>query len=287
MTLSEEELNERKKNAIREVLSALRAPFDATEYKNSKEDGPYTKEQERIQGLIDSDQEYHAKREMLIAEKASLKARVKFNDELPDSKHTMETFREAFDMDKAAYLISSFLFKPEPFYGETVIELDVPSGKLVIADSLYPIFVPAAIGDYNYGRGQHDTALGYAEECKVASAAVGNSCPSLVQKEDGSYLLVSFNDDDEDEENEKSNYEDDEKCVATVITDSWSVELTDYQNWRDNGGEKIKVGSHHGNTVIKVTKGKYRWTVKSHADGWSHYDFNRAEFATLELIEAY
>lgn len=267
------------RNALNNLLTSFRDGTDLT----PKQARP-TVEQDRIQEIINSGQEYSVIHATLKKERESLRERIAYNDSLSGDEDTLDRLQETFDMLRAFSAIELELMKPEPFNGETVLEIDVPTGKLVIADSLEPVFIPAAVGNINYGRGQHETTLQYAKDYKVASAFVGNSCPTVVQQANGDYLVVSV---EFDEEKNDVIFENGEQEVAHVVTDSWSVELTDYQNWLDQGGEELNDGASHRYTVLAVAPGKYRWTVKSHADGWDYYEFPRAEFATLELIEAY
>jgi hypothetical protein len=267
-------------DALQQILASFRNPESNADTKPRPR---LTMEQDRIKAILETEQDYSVLRNRLESELASFKVRIAANDALTGAEDTVDKLRETFDMQSASLNIEMELRKPEPFYGETILEIEVPSGKLVIADSLTPVLTPEAVGDFNYGRGQHDTTLKYAKDYHVASAFVGNSCPKIVQQTDGIYLVVSLDVDEKDEDI----YENGETEITTVITDSWSVELTDYQNWLNHGGQELADGYSHVYDVINVVKGKYRWTVKSHADGWSHYDFPRAEFATLELIEAY
>lgn len=237
-------------------------------------------EQDRIKALIENTENYTTLQALLRYELQDLTLRIEYNDNLTGDEDTLDRLRETFDLSNARLLVEQQLMRPEPFYGETVLEIEVPSGKLVIADSLGPVFYPEAVGDINYGRARHETTLRYAKDYKVASAFVGNSCPSIVQQADGSYLVVSLDLDEKDD----YRYENGEKKVGAVVTDSWSVELTDYQNWLAHGGQELADDASHGYTVLNVTPGTYRWTIKSHADGWSHYNYPRAEFAVLELI---
>ena len=239
--------------------------------------------QDYVRSIVASGQDYAVIHAELETERESLIDRIAHNNNLTGEEDTLEVLQNTFDMMKATSMIELELLKPEPFYGETVLEIDVPSGKLVIADSLGPVFYPESVSSINYGRGQHEMALKYAEDYNVASACVGNSCPTITQQADGSYMVVSLDLDKDD----NPAFENGEKEVAYVITDSWSVELTDYQNWLDNGGDELPEGASHRYTLLSVTPGKYRWTVKSHADGWDYSDFHRAEFATLELVEAF
>lgn len=237
--------------------------------------------QDYVRSIVASGQDYAVIHAELETERESLIDRIAYNNSLKGEADTLEVLQETFDMMKALSIIELELLKPEPFYGETVLEIDVPSGKIVIADSLGPVFYPESVSSINYGRGQHEMALKYAQDYNVASACIGNSSPTITQRADGSYVVVSLDLDEED----KPVFEEGETKVAHVVTDSWSVEITDYQNWLDNGGEELIEGAHHRYTMISVTPGKYRWTVKSHADGWDYYEFPRAEFATLELVE--
>lgn len=234
-----------------------------------------TPHQERIRALIENTDDYHELHRKLQEEVAFFKA------EIPklDSRPEIEAFREVFDMERAQYAAERELENPEPFYEDTVIEFDVPSGFLVIRDSLHPIFTPFVVGRMRQGLELHQMAVNYAADFNVASASVGNSCPDIVQKEDGSYVVVSPEFDDE---NESSIYKADETPLLTVDTSSWSVEICDYQHWLDHGGAILHSAV---DGLLEVTPGRYRWVAKCHKDGWSHYDFPRAEFATLTLIE--
>lgn len=268
---------------LRSALGNILESFRNGSELSSRPERP-TVAQDRVKEIINSDVEYSVKRAELEAVHESFLERIAYNDSLTGEEATLENLQETLDMAKAVSTIGLELMKPEPFYGETVLEIDVPSGKLVIADSLGPVFYPEMVTSINYGRGKHEMAIKYAQDYKVASACVGNSCPSITQRADGSYVVVSL------ERNEKANdviFEEGETRVAHVVTDSWSVEITDYQNWLDNGGDELTEGARHRYTLLSVTPGKYRWTVKSHADGWDYYEFPRAEFATLELVETF
>lgn len=239
--------------------------------------------QDQVRSIINSGKEYVVIRAELEAARESFLDRIAYNDSLTGPEATLESLQETFDMMKAVSAIELELLKPEPFYGETVVEINIPSGKVVIADSLYPVFCAESTVSINYARGKHETALKFAEDCNVALAFVGNSCPTITQQEDGSYVVVCLELDEEDD----VIFENGEKEVAHVVTDTWSVEITDYQNWINNGGEDLPDDASHGYTVLNVIPGKYRWTAKSHSEDWDYYEFPRAEFAKLELVEAF
>lgn len=231
--------------------------------------------QERIRTLIENTEDYHELHQKLEEEVAFFKSEIPKLDARPE----LEALREVFDMERACYHAERELSKPESFYEDTIIEIDVPSGFLVIRDSLSPVFTPTAVGRMRHGVELHQMALQYAVEYKVASASIGNSCPDFVQKEDGGYLVVSP---EYFEEFDEFVYEDGETPLLRVNTSSWSVEICDYQHWLDHGGAILHTAA---DGLLEVIPGRYRWVAKCHKDGWSHYDFLRAEFATLTLIE--
>lgn len=172
----------------------------------------------------------------------------------------------------------NFYDKQPDFYENTVIEISVPSGKLIASDNLqgpshFDIDPPMSI---NHGYGTDLYAKEFAEKANTAYASVGNTCPSIIRLDAGRFTVV-----DRARAGQTS--------VAWICTDLWAVMLTDYQNWLDNGGEEIDKANEgsalDGFTVFDVTPGKYRWTVLSHSD---MFDTDYAEiFAHLDLIEAY
>ncbi|ACL41992.1 hypothetical protein Achl_4041 (plasmid) [Pseudarthrobacter chlorophenolicus A6] len=182
-----------------------------------------------------------------------------------------------------------FYAKQPEFLGDTVIEITVPSGRLIAADSLcsvkkFDVDPPLSI---NYGYGLDAWARKLAE-VNVAYAFVGNTCPSVTRRPDGLLHVATpaWNDEIDDAE-----FNDDEQVVAKICTDLWATMLTDYQNWLDNGGPEVATANApyalEKYSVFDVTPGKYRWTVFSHSDRFDTHAMGRIAFAQLELIEAY
>lgn len=170
---------------------------------------------------------------------------------------------------------------PPAFLGNTVVEISVPSGKLIASDDLrkapaFDIDPPMSI---NYGYGTDILAQLYAAAANVAYASVGNTCPKVIRRADGTIQVVT------------GNTEDGETKLGTICTDHWAAMLTDYQHWLDNGGEEVaeanKPYAVESYFVFDVTPGKYRWTVYSHSDEFDRDASGRITFAQLELIEAY
>ena len=174
------------------------------------------------------------------------------------------------------------------FTGDTVVDLDVPSGQLIAADHLrlvehFNVEPPLSI---NSGVGLDAWARLFAQKCNTAYAFVGNTSPSIVREGDAALSVIS-----PDWEDSSRVYEDNEEPVARIWTDLWATMLTDYQNWLDHGGADISTINNkflvEVYTVIDVAPGKYRWTVFSHKDGFDCHAAGRVTFARLECIERY
>jgi hypothetical protein len=177
--------------------------------------------------------------------------------------------------------------KPPEFLGNTVIEISVPSGRLIASDDLrsvkhFDIDPPMSI---NYGYGLDAWAKKMAE-INVAYAFTGNTCPSVTRRPDGLIQVVT-----PAWSEGKTTFIDAEVVVAKICTDVWATMLTDYQNWLDHGGPEVAVANAEFAfdtcTVFEVTPGKYRWTVYSHSDHFDRDSLERVTYAQLELIQAY
>lgn len=184
---------------------------------------------------------------------------------------------------------SAFYDKLPPFYENTVLEISVHSGKLIVSDELREPekFRIEAKLNPNYGLGMNALAQEFAEKANMAYGFVGNSCPSVAKQADGTLLVLQGA---YDEEEDETVFNDDETVVAWICTDHWAAMMTDYQNWLDNGGSAVeKEGLHHdgGTTVFDVTPGKYRWTAYTHNDHFNLHAYGRVVYAKLELIEAF
>ncbi|MET4143901.1 hypothetical protein [Arthrobacter sp. UYCo732] len=175
------------------------------------------------------------------------------------------------------------------FTGNTVIEISVPSGRLIATDDLrstnhFDIEPPFSI---NYGSGLDAWAKAFAARTNAAYAFVGNTCPSVTRRNDGSIQVVT----PAWSEDEGGAFNDDEVVVAKICTDLWATMLTDYQNWLDHGGPEVAVANadfaFDTYTVFEVTPGKYRWTVYSHNDHFDRDAEGRITYARLELLDTY
>lgn len=183
----------------------------------------------------------------------------------------------------------NYYAKPPAFTGNTVVEISVPSGKLIASDDLRstPYFDVEPSFSINYGHGLDAWAKEFAARTNTAYAFVGNTSPRVTRRTDGLIQVAK----PAWSEEPGPDFEDGEAIVATICTDLWATMLTDYQNWLDHGGpDVVRANTDYALevfTVFDVTPGKYRWTVYSHADGFDRDILGRVTFAQLELIEAY
>lgn len=179
--------------------------------------------------------------------------------------------------------------KQPEFLGTTVVEIDVPSGRLIAADSLcsiehFDVDPPLSI---NYGFGLDVWAKKFAE-LNLAYAFVGNTSPSVTRDAAGLIQVVSP---DWNEKTHEPKLDAGERVVASICTDLWAAMLTDYQGWLDHGGPDVAAANApyalEKYNVIDVAPGKYRWTVYSHSDRFDRDRDGRVTYAQLELIEAF
>lgn len=183
----------------------------------------------------------------------------------------------------------SYYSQPDPFYGQTVVEITVPSGALIVSDDLRrtPTFDIDPQQSINYGAGCDAYSKLLAERANVAYASVGNTCPRVTVNSDGLIRVVSL---DWTQETGPI-FEDSEVAVGTICTTVWAAMATDYQHWLDNGGQPIDEANAEFKFdtyfLVDVVPGKYRWTVFSHSDSFDSDEPGRIVYGQLELIEAY
>ena len=178
--------------------------------------------------------------------------------------------------------------KPPVFEEFTVVELSIPSGKIIASDDLRgaDFFDVEQTHSINYGAGLDAWARAWAAEANVGYSFVGNTCPSITVNQDGMIQVVSP---DHDETGDELVFQDGENSLTKISTAHWAVMMTDHQHWLDNGGAEIENEKERLSefAVFDVTPGKYRLTTFSHND---YFDINRSGrvvYATLELIETY
>lgn len=161
----------------------------------------------------------------------------------------------------------------------TVVEVDFPSGKVLVTDDLRPIYDVDDEGLEDYG-----SALGQSQYIK-AMAEVGcaygpvlNTCPSLYRTGDDTFVVASAEyDEATDTVVDFGGVE-----LAKVVTDLWAYSLADYEDWKARGGDPKGLGWTH--TVVDVTPGRYRFTCHSGERGFKPHGPGLVVFAHVERV---
>jgi hypothetical protein len=154
---------------------------------------------------------------------------------------------------------------PCPYAGgiTTIVTLAVPSGKLIVSDSLRPVYDWQA-GDltvsYNSLLGQHQ-AMVAMERAGCAFGPVGNTSPGLFSTGGDSYAIASLDYYPGDGETGLSQEEATPQgwtLLAKTCTDLWAYSIADFEDWASRGGNALALG--YGDTVISVPPGDYQFT---------------------------
>lgn len=113
-------------------------------------------------------------------------------------------------------------------------ELNVPSGKIVVANDLRDWFPSDEDHDVNSMLGTHLTTLGYAE-VGMSHGFVGNTCPDVYRDGEDRFVVGSYRDEIWDAE-DREYRPNPEPCpwgkkVADVCTDLWWYSIVDYDEF--------------------------------------------------------
>lgn len=157
--------------------------------------------------------------------------------------------------------------------------LSVPSGALVISDSLFDIFSdPDVVVDYNSALGKTEYAKELEKEGLIYGAVL-NTCPSVYRNTDTGELFVANLkvDLDTDVEELPENWE----LLANIATDLWAYSITDLSNYIAHGGT-----TKDHPTFVSVPSGQYHFTHYADQEDFNHHSsdltiFARATFTPL------
>lgn len=129
--------------------------------------------------------------------------------------------------------------------GPTIVELNVPSGKMVVANDLRHLF--PVMGDYNINRadGMRKTTLAYAK-AGMAHAYVGNSCPGFYRCSEEKFVIGVGTPNPKWPDFKRS------REVARIGTDLWWYSVCDYDEYIRRGGELSE-------SVVKCSPGVYQF----------------------------
>jgi len=145
------------------------------------------------------------------------------------------------------------------------VTLNIPSGKMVVANDLRDIF--RTIGDYdvNTTAGCNDTTDKYAE-VGMFHAFVGNTCPAMFRKgkaKNGKYQSFSIG----------THRASEDRQVAGICTDLWWVSIADYDSFIAGGGKVVE--SYH--EVVDCVPGIYRFKHYYTSHGGDHKVFTEID----------
>jgi hypothetical protein len=168
---------------------------------------------------------------------------------------------------------------PYPNGITTEITINVPSGKIIVADDLRPVFKWDDSTMARYG-----TTIGQAQAIK-AMAAIGcaygpayNCGLGLWRTGPDSYIIA----------NPAYSEEDDEPSIlgatllAKICTDLWAYSIADYDHWLSQGGDPHQLS--WADTIVDVTPGTYRFTHHSGERGFDHEGADDVIYAHVERI---
>lgn len=146
----------------------------------------------------------------------------------------------------------------------TVTRLEVPSGRMVVCDSLRDVYEiedkrERGFADYNSALGQSQYVLAMAD-LGCAYGPVGNSSPTIYLKDDGTYVIASQRDPDDYDEDEEAleAYVPLGEPKAWICTDLWAYSIADRDDYVSKGG---KLDDKRYKTTFEVEPGTYEFTL--------------------------
>lgn len=173
---------------------------------------------------------------------------------------------------------------PYPDGITTVITLEVPSGKLIVSDSLRPVYDwrdEDLTASYNSALGQAQ-AIGVMAKAGCAFGYVGNTSPGLFRTADGTYVIASLDyypGEDDDELPAEEATPPGWTLLAQVCTDLWAYSIADFEDWASRGGNALALG--YGDTIVDVPPGDYQFTCHT-----GERSFNRETGGTVIYAHA-
>lgn len=180
--------------------------------------------------------------------------------------HCGQRLGYSFDGKKLAVIGECPYPKGQPPYS---IELNVPSGKMVVANDLRDGF--PVLGSYNVNtiEGIKNTMLAYAK-VGMAHGFVGNSCPGVYRaKKSKSEFAIGCN-------GKQGHPIKGARRIASVCTDLWWYSIVDYDKFVEHYGEEPD--SQYYN-IVKCEPGVYKFTHRHHIE--NNKDWNDTKVFTL------
>lgn len=136
-------------------------------------------------------------------------------------------------------------------------ELNVPSGKIVVANDLRRIF-PILSNDFDIGTGFgcRATSLAYAA-IGLSHAYVGNTCPKVFKGIDGTFTIANSS---YEEEDESTSPKEEGDRVASICTDLWWYSICDQDEFKLRCKHFQVKAKTFRTQVVTLKPGVYRFT---------------------------
>lgn len=156
-------------------------------------------------------------------------------------------------------------------------ELNVPSGRMVVANDLRSLF--PVLEEYNVDNcsGIKNTSLEYAQ-WGLAHGFLGNTSPRVYQVEEGSYKVASTVWDEDDKDPLETSK------VASICTDLWWYSICDFSEFKLRLEHFKAKQKDYRVEVIDVKPGVYRFTQYGPPRGEDDNESKEHTYTTFEWV---
>lgn len=174
---------------------------------------------------------------------------------------------------------------PVPDGLDSVVHLDVPSGRIIVNDSLYPVYDVDLPDSPSYnsvaGRVLHNERMA---RLGCAHGYVGNTSPSLVSTAPGRFVVATFAPDAASGEEGHLAVAGD--VLAHICTDLWAYSVADHDDYlvRAAAHDPADLERHRHATVVDVEPGTYRFRNVTGRAGVDVHDGWPQVFAYIDLV---
>ncbi|OIV36967.1 hypothetical protein BIV57_13315 [Mangrovactinospora gilvigrisea] len=162
----------------------------------------------------------------------------------------------------------------------TTITLDVPSGRIAVADDLRDAFPRDRrdVADYNTLLGQAQATLAMAD-LGCAYGAIDDTCPGLYRTGQDRYVIATPAYDASDNPTLP-----DTDRLATIVTDLWAYSVADADLWMARGGRIDRIG--RSVTLVDIPPGRYEFTLHTgeRAFPWDTVDEATLVYADIKRV---
>lgn len=162
-------------------------------------------------------------------------------------------------------------------------ELNVPSGKLVVANDLRDLFLVLGHHNVNQPIGCYRTTMDYAK-IGLAHGNVGNSCPGVYEcrgrrKSAGTHFVIGTT--SNKNKNPRFNQDDKATRVAGISTDLWWYSICDADEFAKRAGKSLEeAAKDYDADIVPCVPGVYKFRHIYHLIREKRDDFKQAHVYT-------